>query len=42
MAIACTLIPGFSHTGLATVLYGFFIVMVMYGAITLFLAEMAA
>lgn len=42
MTVASTLILGLSHGGSATVLYGLFVILIMYGAVALSLAEMAA
>ncbi|KAL9010803.1 MAG: hypothetical protein Q9173_004295 [Seirophora scorigena] len=42
LAVASTLILGLSHGGSVTVLYGLFIILVMYGAVALTLAELAA
>lgn len=42
LTVASTLILGLSHGGSATVLYGLFVILIMYGAVALSLAEMAA
>lgn len=42
LTVASTLILGLSHGGSASVLYGLFVILIMYGAVALSLAEMAA
>ena len=42
LAIATTLILGLSHGGSISVLYGLMVILVMYGAVALSLAELAA
>ena len=42
LTVASTLILGLSHGGSVTVLYGLVVVLVIYGAVALSLAEMAA
>jgi len=42
LTIASTLILGLGHGGSATVIYGLLVILIMYGAVALSLAEMAA
>lgn len=42
LTVASTLILGLSHGGSATVIYGLLVILIMYGAVALSLAEMAA
>ena len=42
LTIASTLILGLSHGGSVAVLYGLFVILIMYGAVALSLAELAA
>ena len=42
LTVASTLILGLSHGGSVTVIYGLLVILIMYGAVALSLAEMAA
>ncbi len=42
LAVATTMILGLSHGGSVTVLYGLMVILVMYGAVALSLAELSA
>jgi len=42
LAVATTMILGLSHGGSVTVLYGLVVILVIYGAVALSLAELAA